>query len=54
MPFAVRKQGCTKADGTRGSHVVINTDTNKQVSCHLIKDDANTAMRIRASKSKDK
>jgi len=47
MPSAVRKRECRMANGNQGSYVVIDTNTNRQVSCHLSRRSANIAASIR-------
>jgi hypothetical protein len=53
MPWAVRKQNCTKSDGSKGSYVLIKTTTGEKVSCHTTKADAEAARRAREANSND-
>ena len=53
MPSIVRKRDCEQSDGTKGSYVVLDADTRRQVSCHQSKGEAETAARIRDQEAED-
>jgi len=47
MPSAVRKRSCRMSNGKKGKFVVIDTNTGRQVSCHLSRRSANIGASIR-------
>jgi hypothetical protein len=55
MPWKVRKRKCKQADGTPGSHVVINTSSGKerQESCHTSKKNAEDGIKARWASKND-
>lgn len=40
MPFSIIKQECQQEDGSVGTHVIINDDTNERVGCYMSMRDA--------------
>ena len=54
MPSAVRKRKCRMANGRVGTHVVIDTNTGRQVSCHLSRRSASIGASIRDRDDKSK
>ena len=54
MPSAVRKRKCRMANGKTGTHIVIDTNTGRQVSCHLSRRSARIGASIRDRDDKSK
>lgn len=52
MPYEVKAQSCTTSEGRKGSHVVVNKNTGKAVSCHLSQEKAKAAMRAKYANEK--
>ena len=47
MPSKVRKRKCRMANGKQGTHVVVDANTGRQVSCHTSRRSANIGASIR-------